>query len=87
VTTRRLLERNNELHEQVSEELARNREEHRLARLAFDRAAKAFNNDRAVMRALVADIDAHRDEQRQQSEAVTGALVDLAAEIRSWREE
>jgi hypothetical protein len=39
------------------------------------------------MRALVADIDAHRDEQRQQSEAVTGALVDLAAEIRSWREE
>ena len=89
MSTRRLLARNNELIEQVREGHRLNREEHRLNREAaerharsFDRATEAFNNDRAVMRTMVAKLDA----DRRQSEAITGALVDLAAEIRSWRE-
>jgi len=93
LSTRRLLARNNELIEQVREEHRLNREEHRLNREAaerharsFDRATEAFNNDRAVMRTMVAKLDAPLEDDRRQSEAITGALVDLAAEIRSWRE-
>ncbi len=100
MSTRRLLARNNELIEQVHEDHRLNREEHRLnreaatrhartferANVAFDRAAEAFNNDRAVMRTMVTKLDAHLEDDRRRSEAVTGALVDLAAEIRSWRE-
>ncbi len=55
--------------------------------IALDRQAEAFANDRAVMRSFIADIHAREEELSRRSEAVTGAMIDLAAEIRSWRTE
>lgn len=52
---------------------------------AFDRQAQAFDNDRSVMRSFIVDIHAREEALTLRSEAVTGAMVDLAAEIRRWR--
>lgn len=64
------------------------RREHELNREAyarlFDQIRRETENSRAVMRELVAEIHTMREEGRRHSEAVVGALTDLAAEIRGW---
>lgn len=49
--------------------------------------ARAFHNQSDVMRALVVDLKNHGDQLERDRKALTGSFADLAAEIRSWREE
>lgn len=92
--TRELLARNNELVAQCREAFDRNLEafDRNLEAFdrntaAFDRHAEAFANDRDVLRSLAAEIRAHTEKMERQGDATLGAMIDLAAEIRSWREE
>jgi len=88
---RALIARNNELLEEIKDEHRLNREEHRLNREEHRRNReqlelnrREFASNRDVMRSLIADVEAQREEGRRHSEAMIGALTDLAAEIRSW---
>lgn len=80
--------RGNELMAEIREEHRLTREEHeRNRRFYADLSAKnaeVVADNKAVMRNLVGEIRTMRDENRVHHEAMTGALLDLAAEIRSW---
>lgn len=96
---RQLLQRNNELYEELREEFRLNREEradfrdelaarHEEMRAEREEAARKLElhlaNQRAVTRELIAEMREHHERLGRQVEAQTGALIDLAKEIRGW---
>lgn len=67
------------------EEMRAEREEMRAERAEAGRKLELhFTNQRAVTRELIAEMREHHERLGRQVEAQTGALIDLAKEIRSW---
>lgn len=54
---------------------------------AFERNTQSFHRYDDVIRAMLADMRASSERMDRKTDAVVGALADLAAEIRSWRKE
>ena len=50
----------------------------------FELNRREWRNSREVTRAMIAEIRAMGEENRRHNDAAVGALIDLAAEIRSW---
>ena len=84
-----------EQHELNREQHELNRREHELNRASAERldakhartqkeVEQEMRNSRTVTREVIAEMRQLREESRRHFEASNGALVDLAAEIRSW---
>jgi hypothetical protein len=90
---RELIARNNELLGEVREEVRLTREEIRLTReeIRLSREERRqsredFVQNRELTRQLLVEVVEGRERAREHWDAVSGALTDLAAEIRGWRD-
>ena len=84
---RDLIARNNELLDEVREEVRLTREEIRLSREERRQSREDFAQNRELTRQLLLEVVEGRERAREHWEAVSGALTDLAAEIRRWRQD
>ena len=54
---------------------------------AFDRNTQGVHRHDDVIRAMLADMRASSERMDRKTDAIVGALADLSAEIRGWRNE